>query len=650
MGLTLDISGSQINGARDYQEDAFLISGLGENSSGNDAASLVIVADGMGGHAAGNVASNLAVQTFNKYVGSHYPTHAIPPMLKEAARAANNSISETVRETPALRGMGCTLVAAVVVGRNLHWISIGDSHLYLLRGRELEKKNLCHSYGGFLDRMAAAGRPIEPETGFSRNMLMSALSGDEIAEIDCPETPLELQPGDRVIVSSDGLDSINAAKILTYSDAARSAKDFVNSLLKGVDEAAIPRQDNTTVVVIDVPGRPATGAVMAARADAVPVLNEAVVLESEAASSAAAFKPPPAKAGRPAKRKPRRDLRDAYVRPRRGLGVLILLLIAGAAGAAYYFRDRLMANTTVATLIETLLPSGPAPTMTPEELEAGTAPSETPVETTPAPEVTTTAPEPAEPVATEPTPVTAAPPAPIEEFRDALRGGGEGPVVVWVAAGQFGMGSSSAWPEISERPRHNVTLKKFAISRHEITMAEYGRFREAPNPFGLDGATHPVVEVSWNDAVAYAQWLSQQTGKTYRLATEAEWEYAAAAGTDPQYWPWGNQAGAGHAHCFGCAPDLRPIKPTAVGSFPANAFGLFDTAGNVAEWVADCYHPNYEGAPADGSAWEGPACSERVVRGGSYQSPPKSIRSARRDKWPAGSGHDSIGFRVVRKE
>jgi len=144
MGQTLDISGSQINGARDYQEDAFLISSIGD--SGDEPASLVIVADGMGGHAAGNVASNLAVQTFNKYVSTHYPTHAVSAMLQEAARAANSSISETVHETPALRGMGCTLVAALVAGRNLYWLSVGDSHLYLLRNMQLEKKNVCHSH------------------------------------------------------------------------------------------------------------------------------------------------------------------------------------------------------------------------------------------------------------------------------------------------------------------------------------------------------------------------------------------------------------------------------------------------------------------------------------------------------------------------
>lgn len=643
MATTFDISGSQINGARDYQEDAFLISGVGESGSGTDAASLVIVADGMGGHAAGNVASNLAVQTFNKFVGSHYPTHAVPAMLKEAARAANDSISETVRETPALRGMGCTLVAVLVTGRNLHWISIGDSHLYLLRGHEIEKKNLCHSYGGFLDRMAAAGRAIEPEAGFSRNMLMSALSGDEISEIDCPETAFELQPGDRVIVSSDGLDSINTAKILAFSDGARSARDFVTSLLKGVDEAAIPRQDNTTVVVIDIPGsreaaRPIFAAAMAPAADGVPILNEIVLGEGIA--------PPAGKSEaerRPIPKKPqsRRDPRDAYVYPARGLTMLVLAILAAAGGAAYYFRDAILANPTVATLVETLLPSAPVPPTEQPDTGEETPP---PVEQPPAPEIVATPAPPVEPVATPP-------PAPIEEFRDPLQAGGEGPALVFVPAGTFEMGSSKSWPEVEERPRHRVTLDRFAVSRHEITLADYARFARAANPFGQDAASHPAVEVSWSDAVAYTHWLSRQTGRTYRLPSEAEWEYAAAAGSDPQYWPWGNVVGEGNAYCHGCSPELIGMtRPAAVGSFQPNAFGLFDTAGNVAEWVTDCYHANYDNAPGDGSAWVEPGCEERVVRGGSFQQPPKSIRSAARDKWPASNGHDSIGFRVVREE
>ena len=264
MGFTFDISGSQINGARDYQEDAYLITHLSDDNG--EGASLVIVADGMGGHAAGNVASNMAVQTFNKYLTGNFPGEKLYEVLRNATLAANQSITETVTETPALRGMGCTLVAALLKDRHLYWVSVGDSHLYLLRKKQLVKKNANHSYGGFLDRMAAAGKPVEAEAGFSRNMLMSALTGDEIADIDCPETPLELEAGDRIVISSDGLDSINTAKIVSFAENAKNAKEYATALLKGVEDAAIPRQDNTTVVVIDVNSKEAKAAPAAAPA------------------------------------------------------------------------------------------------------------------------------------------------------------------------------------------------------------------------------------------------------------------------------------------------------------------------------------------------------------------------------------------------
>ena len=165
--LSFDIFGSQIDGARDYQEDAFLITHLGD-SDGDNSGSMVIVADGMGGHAAGNVASNMAVQTFNRHLSKNFPNDNVANILYEAVLQANGSITATVAETAALKGMGCTLVACVIEGEDLRWVSVGDSHLYLLRDGEITKKNADHSYGGFLDRMAEAGTPVEAEAGFSR--------------------------------------------------------------------------------------------------------------------------------------------------------------------------------------------------------------------------------------------------------------------------------------------------------------------------------------------------------------------------------------------------------------------------------------------------------------------------------------------------
>ncbi len=251
--MSFDIYGSQIDGARDYQEDAFLITHLGDEDAGG---SMVIVADGMGGHAAGNVASNMAVQTFNRHLSSNFPNENVSNVLYEAVLQANGSITATVAETAALKGMGCTLVACVLERDELRWVSVGDSHLYLIRAGDLAKKNADHSYGGFLDRMAEAGTPVEAEEGFSRNMLMSALTGEDIAEIDCPEAALNVSAGDRVILSSDGLDTLPHEKILEIASDHEAAKDCVDALIKGVEDAGAPRQDNTTVIVIDVTEKP----------------------------------------------------------------------------------------------------------------------------------------------------------------------------------------------------------------------------------------------------------------------------------------------------------------------------------------------------------------------------------------------------------
>ena len=136
--LIFEISGAQIYCARDYQEDAFLITHLGDSDS--EGGSLVIVADGMGGHAAGNVASNMAVQTFNKHVTSNFPNENLAEVLRESVKQANGSISETVRETAALKGMGCTLVAAVMENKSIRWVSVGDNHLYLIRKARTNKE------------------------------------------------------------------------------------------------------------------------------------------------------------------------------------------------------------------------------------------------------------------------------------------------------------------------------------------------------------------------------------------------------------------------------------------------------------------------------------------------------------------------------
>jgi formylglycine-generating enzyme required for sulfatase activity len=159
-----------------------------------------------------------------------------------------------------------------------------------------------------------------------------------------------------------------------------------------------------------------------------------------------------------------------------------------------------------------------------------------------------------------------------------------------------------------------------------------------------------VISVSWEDAVAYAEWLSQQTGKHYRLPTEAEWEYTARAGTETAYW-WGDEIGKNRANCNGCGSQWDGKQTAPVGSFKPNPWRLHDTAGNVYEWVQDCWHKNYAGAPEDGSkVWETEGsgdCNLRVIRGGSWNDWPRLVRSATRGGHVPGLRANTLGFRLA---
>jgi formylglycine-generating enzyme required for sulfatase activity len=203
-----------------------------------------------------------------------------------------------------------------------------------------------------------------------------------------------------------------------------------------------------------------------------------------------------------------------------------------------------------------------------------------------------------------------------------------------------------------EVPRHDVTVQSFMVGVYEVTIDEYLRFanatnRSKPETEGMDHKLHPVVDVAWDDALAYTRWLSKQTGKRYRLLSEAEWEYVARAGTTTSFW-WGTKAGESNAHCFDCKSDFNTSKPAKIGTYQPNLFGLHDTAGNVFEWVHDCYHRNYQDAPADGSVWEGGDCDVRIVRGGAFRSPATSMRVENREKFKSDKGQYNVGFRVAR--
>lgn len=224
------------------------------------------------------------------------------------------------------------------------------------------------------------------------------------------------------------------------------------------------------------------------------------------------------------------------------------------------------------------------------------------------------------------------------------------PDLVTVPTGEFTMGSEGFE---SERPVHLVRIARpFAIGRTEVTFAQWEACAEDGGcPYRPDGeaqnrAALPVSGVSWTDAKAYVDWLTRKLGHRYRLPSEAEWEYVARAGTATPFW-WGTEAQAGFANCRGCGGSGgQRVLPVA--SYPANVFGLHDTAGNIAEWVEDCWTPSYDLAEASAAAGSG-ACKRRVLRGGSFDAGQRFARSASRFLYDAELRYYTNGFRVLRE-
>ena len=242
-------------------------------------------------------------------------------------------------------------------------------------------------------------------------------------------------------------------------------------------------------------------------------------------------------------------------------------------------------------------------------------------------------------------------PQPGESFADPLSSGGQGPEMVVVPAGSFSMGCVSGLDCYDdEKPVREVTISQpFAVSKYEITFEDYDRFSapDAVDDEGWGRGRLPVMKVSWNDASDYVAWLSVQTGESYRLLSEAEWEYVARAGSATKY-SWGNSIGSNRANCYGCGSQWDYEQTAPAGSFQPNAFGLYDVHGNVYEWVEDCWNGSYEGAPADGSAWTSGDCERRVVRGGAWDDFPDDLRIALRVGTPADRSDGYYGFRVAR--
>lgn len=237
------------------------------------------------------------------------------------------------------------------------------------------------------------------------------------------------------------------------------------------------------------------------------------------------------------------------------------------------------------------------------------------------------------------------------EFRDRMRRGGLGPEMVVLRGGRYLRGDASG--DGDERPPRELKLRPFAIGIYEVTFAEYDRYCEItgcekPDDQGWGRGLRPVVNVSWEDAKAYTRWLSEQTGQRYRLPTDGEWEYAARAGGVSRFW-WGEEVQVGRANCEGCGSVWDGEKTTTIGRFPPNPFGLHDTAGNVWEWVEDCYHDSFAQGPEDGRALDKAGCGKRVIRGGAWSFPPQEMRSANRWRDFPSRRSDDTGFRVVRE-
>lgn len=238
----------------------------------------------------------------------------------------------------------------------------------------------------------------------------------------------------------------------------------------------------------------------------------------------------------------------------------------------------------------------------------------------------------------------------VENYKEPLTG----MEFVSVKGGSFVMGDISGRDRFAT-PAHRVTVNDFWIGKYTVTFEQYDQFckatdRKKPNDEGWGRGQRPVINVSWNDAVAFTKWLSSKSGKTFRLPSEAEWEYAARGGTTTKY-PWGNQIGHVLANCDGCGSKWDRKMTAPVGSFSPNNFGLYDTVGNVYEWTLDDLNQstkNYKGMPIDGTAWTSKDTkAKRINRGGSYLEATNEMPVYRRC-WDSPAGRSkTTGFRVV---
>ena len=267
-------------------------------------------------------------------------------------------------------------------------------------------------------------------------------------------------------------------------------------------------------------------------------------------------------------------------------------------------------------------------------------------------------------------PAAAAPTAatkPGTEFKDCAAC----PPMIVIPAGKFSMGSTEkeSGRVATEGPQHVVTIARpFALGKYEVTFDDWeacvaDKRCNRLDDSGFGRGKRPVINVAYEDAGYYIIWLSEKTGQKYRLPTEAEWEYAARAGSDaPRFWGGANDHACQYANVFTAKTmakykdadrsafkcDDGYVETAPVGKFKPNAFGLHDMLGNVWEWVQDCWNASYVGAPADGSLWDTGECTKRVVRGGGWYYGPSNVRAARRVQTAPTRRSNDLGFRVAR--
>ena len=281
-------------------------------------------------------------------------------------------------------------------------------------------------------------------------------------------------------------------------------------------------------------------------------------------------------------------------------------------------------------------PAQPAPTVAPTQQQAAPQP-----EPSPAPKP---APSPA-PQQAAPLPPSASPAAPAGQPTTQAAASVREPEMVSLRGGSFAMGSNE---DVSEKPVRQVTVKPFAMGKFPVSVQEWNACAAAKacgfTATGKDDA--PVTNVSWSDARQYVAWLAETTRKPYRLPSEAEWEYAARGGTQTRYW-WGDQFQPGMVNCKNCSDIPANDQPVKVGSLKPNPFGLFDMGGGVDQWVEDCWHKTYQGAPADGSAWVENECPSHVIRSGSWRKDSNYARTSNRGSYDTNVRYPTHGFRVA---